>query len=107
VGLEDPDGLAGLDEHGLVAVQPLQGADDGVQGLDISRRFPTTAIDDQVLGILGDLRIEVVQQAAKSGLLEPSLGVEVGPAWSMKGEREIEHVGTSLDPADPGAGKLS
>ena len=52
-----------LDQEGLVIPESLQGADDGVERLEVPRSLAPPSIHDQLLGVLGDIGVEVVQQA--------------------------------------------
>jgi hypothetical protein len=64
MGAEDADRLAGLHQQGLVRFKLAQGRDDPIKTLPIPRRAPDAAIDDELLRLLGDLRIEVVHEHA-------------------------------------------
>jgi hypothetical protein len=80
MGAEDADGLARLDQQGLVALQPAQAGDDRVIALPIARGAADTAIDDQLLGLFGDFGIEIVHQHAQRGFGEPALRAQLGAA---------------------------
>ncbi len=62
VRAENRDGLAGLDEEGLVVVEALQGAHDRPEALPVTGGLARTAVDYEVLGALGDLGVEVVHK---------------------------------------------
>ncbi|MEY9488179.1 hypothetical protein RKD26_003973 [Streptomyces calvus] len=85
VGLHDADGTAGLDEHGLVLLEGLQRADHGVEGAPVAGRLAGAAVDDQLVGVLGDLGVEVVLQHPQGGLLLPSQGARFGAARRSDG----------------------
>ena len=76
--------------------EPLECPNDGVQRPQIAGRLAPAAVDDQLLRVLGDLRVEVVEETAQRGLLEPAVGVEPRPAGGMEREGEVEHDGPSL-----------
>jgi hypothetical protein len=59
---EDGDRLAALDEKRLVVAQSKEGADDVAQRLMAPRGAARPAVDDESLGMLRDLRVEVVQE---------------------------------------------
>jgi hypothetical protein len=59
---EDSDRLAALNEQRLVVAERQQRADERAQRLGIPRRLSRAAVDDELLGPLGDLRVEIVQQ---------------------------------------------
>ena len=70
------DRLAGLDEERLVVLEAAQRGDDRVERFPRARGAARAAVDDQIVGPLGDLRIEVVHQHAQRGFLRPSLAGE-------------------------------
>ncbi len=86
-GAEDADRLAGLDEEGLVVLQALELGDDGVEGLPAARRPPGAAVDDEVVRVLGDLRVEVVHEHPERGFLLPALAGDLRPARRADGAR--------------------
>ncbi len=75
---EDADRLAALDEQRLVRRELEQRADERAQGVVAPRRPPRSAVNDQLLGLLGNLGVEVVEQHAERGLGLPRARVEVG-----------------------------
>jgi hypothetical protein len=77
VGLHDADRPARLDEHRLVLLEGLEGADHRVEGPPVAGGLSRPAVDDELVGVLGDLRVEVVLQHAQGGLLLPSRGAEL------------------------------
>ena len=80
VGPEDADRLARLDEQRLVVLQPPQLADDGVEARPVPGGLARPAVDDQVIGPLGDLRVEVVHEHPQRGFLLPALARQLGAA---------------------------
>ena len=78
VGLEDADGLAGLDEERLVVFEFLEGADDGMEAVPVSCRLARAAVDDEVVGFFRNFRIEVVHEHAESGFLVPAFAAKLG-----------------------------
>ena len=87
VGLHDADRAAGLDEHRLVLLELLQGADHGVEGAPVAGRLARAAVDDELVGVLGDLGVEVVLQHPQGGLLLPAQGAQRRTAWRSDGAR--------------------
>ena len=77
VRLQHADGLAGLDQQRLVVLQRLQRALDRVQRRVVTRRLARAAVDDQLLGVLGDVRVEVVVQHPQRGFLRPAEAFEL------------------------------
>ena len=73
----DPDGLAGLDQEGLVLLEVLQAGDDRGVGVPAAGGAAGAAVDDELLGVLGHLGVEVVHEHAHGGLLRPALAGEV------------------------------
>jgi hypothetical protein len=78
------DGLAGLDEQRLVVLEVPELADDDVERVPRARGFAGPAVDDEVLGALGDLGVEVVVQHAQSGLLHPAFAGALGAARRLR-----------------------
>ena len=74
MGTKNPDWLAGLDQQGFVRLKIFQGRDDAVKTLPVARGLADTAIDDQVLGPLGDVGVQVVHEHPHGGLGLPGLG---------------------------------
>ena len=72
VRAEDAHRLARLHQQRLVVAQLAQRAHDGVEALPVARRLADAAVDDQVLGPLGHLGVEVVHQHAQRRLLLPA-----------------------------------
>ena len=85
VGAQDADGLAALDQEGLVVGQRPQLADDRIERVPAARRPASPAIDDEVVGILGHLGVEVVHEHPQGRFLRPAatgqLGASRGPDW--------------------------
>lgn len=76
VGLHDADRAAGLDEHRLVLLQAAQGADHRVEGVPVAGGLAGAAVDDELVGVLGHLGVEVVLQHAQRGFLLPAQGAQ-------------------------------
>ncbi len=76
VGAKHADRLAGLDEQRLVAGQRAQRARDRVEGLPRARGAARAAVDDEIGGALGDVRVEVVVQHPHCRLLRPAAAGE-------------------------------
>jgi hypothetical protein len=77
MGLEDADRLAGLHQQRLVLAKRLQRSDDAVEIVPGARRPADPAIDDELVRVLGDLRVEIVHQHAQRRLGRPVAGVEL------------------------------
>ena len=82
VRAEHADRLAGLDEQGLIVLQPAQGLDDAIEGGPVARGLPDAAVDDEILGPLGDLGIEVVLDHPQRRFGEPALRAQRAAARS-------------------------
>ena len=80
VRLHDADRLARLHEQRLVALERVQRAHDRVEARPVARGLAGAAVHDEILWVLGDLRVEVVLQHAQRGLLRPAQGVQFGAA---------------------------
>ncbi len=80
VGLHDADRLARLHQQRLVAAQRLKAAVDGGQAGVVARGLAGSAVHDELLGMLGHLRVEVVLQHAQRRLLRPAERVQLRSA---------------------------
>src|ERR1022692_3460296 len=80
MGAEDAHGPARLHEQGFIVGERFERAHDGVKRRPVARRPSGAAVDDQLVGVLGDLGIEIVVQHAQGGFLVPSLAAEGGAA---------------------------
>ena len=87
VRAEDADGLSGLHQHCLVVLERLQCANDRVERFPAARGPSGAAVDDEVVGMLGDLGVEIVHQHAKGCFLLPTLARDFGSARSTDGTR--------------------
>ena len=68
---EHPDGLARLHQERLLVAERLQRPHDRVVRLPRPRGPPGPAVDDQVLGALGHVGVEVVHEHPHRGFLRP------------------------------------
>ena len=80
VGAHHPDRLAGLDQQALLLAQGEQRLHDPPRGRRVAGRLPGAAVDHQLLGQLGHLGVEVVQEHAQRRLGLPRAGVQRGAA---------------------------
>ncbi len=80
VRAEHADRLAGLDQHRLVVAEAPKGAYQRVERLPRPRRTARAAVDHEVVGPLGHVRVEVVHQHPHRGLLRPAPAGEVRAA---------------------------
>ncbi len=87
VRAEHADGLARLHEQGLVGLEVLERAHDRVERLPVAGGLARAAVDDEVLGALGDLGVEVVHEHAQRRLGLPALRGELGAARGADGAR--------------------
>ena len=81
----DPDRLARLDEQRLVVAERAELADDRVEGVPAPRGAAGPAVDDEVVRVLGDLRIEVVHEHPEGRLLLPAAAGQLGAARGADG----------------------
>lgn len=77
VGADDTDGLAGLDEQGVVLVEFKQDFNDFSKRLLISGSLSVPAINNELLRVFRHFGIEVVQQHAQRGLGLPAFGMQL------------------------------
>ncbi len=80
VGAQHADRPPGLHEQGLVVAQRRQRAHQRVERRPVARRAPGAAVDDEVVGPLGDVRVEVVLQHPQRRLGLPGPGGQRGAA---------------------------
>ncbi len=85
VRAQHPDRLAGLHEHRLVVRERGEGAHHRVERAPVAGGAAGAAVDDEVVGPLGDLGVEVVLQHAQRGLGLPGPGGEGGAARCADG----------------------
>ena len=60
--------------------EPLERGHDCREGLRIAGRLAAAAVDDERLGVLGHLRIEIVEEAAERAFLLPAATPELASA---------------------------
>ena len=80
VRAEDADRLARLHQQRLVVFELAQGGDDGVEVVPGARRLAGAAVDDEAVGVLGHLGVEVVHEHAQGRFLDPALAGALGAA---------------------------
>ncbi len=85
VRAEHADGLARLHEQGLVGLEVAQRAHDGVERRPVAGGLARAAVDDELLGALGHLGVEVVHEHAQRRLGLPALGGELRAAGGAHG----------------------
>ena len=61
-------------------LEPLQRRDDRVEALPAARGAAGSAVDDELVGLLGDVRIEVVLEHPEGGFLGPAAAAQLGAA---------------------------
>ena len=76
VRLEDGDRLARLHEQRLVVAEPLQLPLDRRQRGVVAGRLADPAVDDELLRLLGHVRVQVVLQHPQRGLLLPAAAAQ-------------------------------
>ena len=89
VGPHHADRLAGLHEHRLVVLERGQGAHQRVVRLPVARRLAGAAVDDEVLGALGVLGVEVVHQHPQRRLGLPRLRGQLGAVGGVDGQAGV------------------
>src|SRR5690606_390010 len=65
---------------GLVVLQGFEGPDDSIEGLPVAGCLAGSAVDDEVLGRLRHLGVQVVHEHAQGGLLNPALAPLLAPS---------------------------
>ena len=89
VGPHHADRLAGLHEHRLVVLERAQRAHQRVVRLPVAGRLAGAAVDDEVLGALGVLGVEVVHQHPQRRLGLPRPRGQVGAAGGVDGQPRV------------------
>ena len=102
VGPHHAHRLARLHEHRLVVGQRRQRAHEGVVGLPVAGRLAGAAVDDEVLGALGVLGVEVVHQHPQRRLGLPGPGGQLGAVRGVDGQAFVHTLGHASHPT-PGA----
>ena len=87
---EDGDGLPRLDDQRLVRAQALEHVNDLGGSLRAPGRTPAAAVDDERVSILGDVRVEVVEEAAERPFLLPATAPELAAPGSAA-EEQVGH----------------
>ena len=88
---EDGNGFARLHDECLVVLQPPQRLDDRIECLPAARRPAAAAVDDEIVGTLGDLRIEIVHQHPERRLLRPRFAGACGASRGADGTTDDAH----------------
>ena len=99
---EDADRLAGLHEQGLVGIQRLQRAHDGVERLPAAGGPPCAAVHHEVLRSLGDLGVEVVHDHAQRRFGLPRLCPQRRAVRRVDGQAVVHGVLLRLPPLKTG-----
>jgi hypothetical protein len=93
MGAEDAHRLARLDQQRLVVAERAQRRDDPVVTVPVARSAADAAVDDQFLGPLGDLGIEVVHQHAQRRFGQPAARRDGRAAWrANRSSTSVVHV---------------
>ena len=61
----------------LVGAETLERGDDAGERLRVARRAAAAAVDDERRGVLGDVGVEVVEQAAQRAFLLPATAAKL------------------------------
>jgi hypothetical protein len=87
---EDGHRLPRLDDESLVRTQALECGDDLRERLGAASCTSATSVDDQSVRILGNLRVEVVEEATQRAFLLPAAAAELEAAGSSPAKR-VDH----------------
>src|SRR5205085_9240225 len=94
---EHADRLAALDQERLVVAERAELTHDRIEGGPAPSRPSGAAVHDQRIGVLRDLRIEVVHEHPERRLLLPAAAAELRPARRADGpcaRQRSAHEGT-------------
>ena len=72
MGFEDGHRFSRLDKKGIVNIHLFQRLNYGIVRLPVPCGLPRTPVDDEIRGILGHLRVQIVHQHSHGGLCEPA-----------------------------------
>ena len=92
MGAEHADRLARLHQQRLVLAQLAQRREDRLEAVPVARRLADAAVDDERVGVLGDLGIEVVldhpvgrlDQPVAAGRARCRAGARTGRGWASR-----------------------
>ena len=84
---EHAHGLARLHEQRLVLAERAQRGQDRLEARPVARRLADAAVDDERVGVLGDLGIEVVLDHPVGGLDQPVAAADRAAARRAHGAR--------------------
>ena len=90
VRAEHAHGAAGLDQHRLVVGEGRQRSHQSVEGRPVPGCPAGSAVDDQRLGVLGDVRVEVVRQHPQRRLLRPAASAAAGATSGANRHRDAQ-----------------
>ena len=76
---EDAHRLSGLHQQCFVVFELLQRSDDGVERRPIAGGAARSSVDDQLIGFLGNLGIQVVHQHPERSFLMPTFTGNFAP----------------------------
>ncbi len=82
-----PTGLPDCTKKRLVVLETFEARHDRMEGFPVPGGPPGSAVDDEIVGILGYLGIEIVLKAAEGGFLKPAFGMELGSAMGSNRHR--------------------
>ena len=77
-----------------------EGGDDGVEGLPGAGGLAAAAVDDKAVRVLGDLGVEVVEQHAEGGFLNPALAAALGAARARSGRGWVHSGHDGVSPGE-------
>ena len=91
MGLKYNHGLARLHQQGFIFLQVLERFKDRIERLPRARRLAASAIDDELFGLFGYFRVEVVLDHTVGGFAEPVFASELCAARRAD-DAGIDHV---------------
>ena len=91
VRAEDTDRLSRLHQERLVLLESCECGEDSIESCPRARGTPCSAIDDELIGALRDVRVEIVLDHAERGLLRPAEAVQRIASRSANGTCRDRH----------------
>src|SRR5260370_6721223 len=88
---EDSNGFSGLNQQGLIILELAERAHNGVERWPIAGGASGSTVDDQLIGLFGDLGIEVVHQHPERTFLVPAFAGNLAAPRRPNNRRMITH----------------
>ncbi len=91
VRAENADRFSGLHEQRLVVLEAAQDRENRVESFPVARGFAYSAVDDELVGVLRNFRVEVVLQHPERRFGQPAAAIQHLAAWRAHDARAGGH----------------